>query len=96
VRSSWPVLVAVPVATELGRPGRSSGCPRPRSRVPAKPLCFDRPRWGTPSRCDYTVGSVFRQPSGEPLVLFKLALLGCLHNLGSEGQLCEEAGLTLA
>jgi hypothetical protein len=91
VRSSWPVLVA----TELGRPGRSSGCPRPRSRVPAQPLCFDQPRCGTPSRWDCTVGSVFRQPSGEPLVLFKLALLGCLHNLRNEGHLCAEAGLTL-
>jgi hypothetical protein len=29
------------------------------------------------------------------LVLFKLALLGCLHNLRNEGHLCAEAGLTL-
>lgn len=30
------------------------------------------------------------------MVLFKLALLGCLYNLRNEGHLCAEAGLTLA
>ena len=36
------------------------------------------------------------QPSVDPVVLFKLALLGYLYNIRSERQMCEEAGLNLA
>jgi transposase len=36
------------------------------------------------------------QPAVDPVVLFKLALLGYLYNIRSERQLCEEAGLNLA
>ena len=36
------------------------------------------------------------QPSVDPVVLFKLVLLGYLHNIRSERQLCEEAALNLA
>ena len=36
------------------------------------------------------------QPSVDPVVLFKLWLLGYLFNLTSERRLCEEAGLNLA
>ncbi len=32
------------------------------------------------------------QPSVDPVVLFKLALLGYLYNIRSERQMCEEAG----
>src|SRR5258708_26541072 len=35
------------------------------------------------------------QPSGDPVVLFKLLLLGFLFNITSERRLCEEAGLDL-
>ncbi|MGH7643893.1 MAG: transposase, partial [Candidatus Dormibacteria bacterium] len=35
------------------------------------------------------------QPSVDPVVLFKLALLGYLYNIRSERQMCEEAGLNL-
>ena len=36
------------------------------------------------------------QPSVDPVVLFKLWLLGYLFNITSERRLCEEAGLNLA
>src|SRR5437867_9528744 len=36
------------------------------------------------------------QPSVDPVVLFKLWLLGYLFNIRSERRLCEEAGLNLA
>ena len=36
------------------------------------------------------------QPSVDPVVLFKLSLLGYLFNITSERRLCEEAGLNLA
>src|SRR3989475_7883518 len=36
------------------------------------------------------------QPSVDPVVLFKLWLLGYLFNVTSERRLCEEAGLNLA
>lgn len=36
------------------------------------------------------------RPSVDPLVLFKLSLLGYLFNITSERRLCEEAGLNLA
>lgn len=36
------------------------------------------------------------QPSVDPVVLFKLALLGYLYNIRNERQLCEEAALNLA
>lgn len=36
------------------------------------------------------------QPSVDPVVIFKLHLLGYLFNIRSERQLCEEAGLHLA
>lgn len=36
------------------------------------------------------------QPSVDPVVIFKLHLLGYLFNIRSERQLCEEAGLNLA
>src|SRR5260370_9191974 len=36
------------------------------------------------------------QPSVDPVVLFKLWLLGYLFNISSERRLCEEAGLNLA
>src|SRR5437870_7244499 len=36
------------------------------------------------------------QPSVDPVVLFKLWLLGYLFNIRSERQLCEEAALNLA
>jgi transposase len=36
------------------------------------------------------------QPSVDPVVLFKLSLLGYLYRVVSERQLCEEAGLNLA
>jgi transposase len=35
-------------------------------------------------------------PSVDPVVIFKLHLLGYLFNIRSERQLCEEAGLNLA
>jgi transposase len=36
------------------------------------------------------------QPSVDPVVLFKLSLLGYLFGMVSERRLCEEAGLNLA
>jgi transposase len=36
------------------------------------------------------------QPSVDPVVLFKLSLLGYLFNITSERRLCEEASLNLA
>ncbi len=36
------------------------------------------------------------QPSVDPVVLFKLSLLGYLFNITSERRLCQEAGLHLA
>lgn len=36
------------------------------------------------------------RPSVDPVVLFKLLLLGYLHNIPSERRLCEEASLNLA
>lgn len=36
------------------------------------------------------------QPSVDPVVIFKLSLLGYLFNISSERRLCEEAGLNLA
>ena len=36
------------------------------------------------------------QPSVDPIVLFKLWLLGYLFNITSERRLCEEASLNLA
>src|SRR5260370_12954669 len=36
------------------------------------------------------------QPSVDPVVLFKLWLLGYLFNISSERRLCEEAGVNLA
>jgi len=36
------------------------------------------------------------QPSVDPVVIFKLHLLGYLFNIRSERQLCEEASLNLA
>ena len=51
---------------------------------------------------DFVRGLVHRryshtgQPSVDPVVLFKLWLLGYLFNITSERRLCEEAGLNLA
>jgi len=36
------------------------------------------------------------QPSVDPVVIFKLSLLGYLYNISSERRICEEAGLNLA
>ena len=36
------------------------------------------------------------QPSVDPVVIFKLSLLGYLFNISSERRICEEAGLNLA
>jgi transposase len=36
------------------------------------------------------------QPSVDPVVIFKLSLLGHLFNISSERRICEEAALNLA